>query len=509
MDGSMLTLVAVFGMLAALGLGWWFGSRSAKPLENDLASARAERDAIAAETQDMRRKFNEIAVNLAAEAEKVKRIPGLEAQLSAEREAASMARSEADRLRPVAARIEQQDRELSQLRAEKERLAAIKAAFERGEVERQQAHEQQLAQLGDLETKLEARFGELASKAVDGAHDRFLKQAEERFGHAGKQNEDKLKALLQPVQTTLERYEVGLKEVEKARNDSYGSLKEAVAQLNLGNESVRKETQRLANVMRSSPKARGRWGEEQLRTILESAGLAENVDFSLQATINDGEKQLRPDCVINLPGDRCIVIDVKCPLVAFEQAFDEEDEGRRGDHLLQHALAMKSYANDLGRKGYWRQFDLSPDFVIMFIPGEHFLSAAAERAPDLIETAFRNGVIIASTINMLALAKIMAGMWRQETLAAQAKEIAEVGKELYKRLSVMGAHVGKLGRNLGLATSSFNDFVGSLESQVLTQARRFETLKVETGGKAIEPLGMIDASPRVLTKLPELPESAA
>jgi DNA recombination protein RmuC len=205
--------------------------------------------------------------------------------------------------------------------------------------------------------------------------------------------------------------------------------------------------------------------------------------------------------VINLPGERCIVVDVKCPLVAFEQAFDEDDEVRRTDLLLQHATAMKTYAGDLGRKGYWRQFDRSPDFVIMFIPGEHFLSAAAERAPDLIETAFRSGVIIASTINMLALAKIMAGMWRQETLAAQAKEVAEAGKELYKRLTVMGGHVTRLGKNLSQATGAYNDFVGSLESQVLTQAKRFETLKVETGGRAIEPVPMIDTAARQLTKL--------
>ncbi|HEX8401135.1 MAG TPA: DNA recombination protein RmuC [Allosphingosinicella sp.] len=507
MDAGILAVLAL-GMLAAGALGWLVAAKRTNSLQAEVETARQEREAARAEAEGWRGKFNEAVVNLAAEAEKVKRIPELETQLAAERQAASAGRSEADRLRPVAARVEQQDREMSELRAEKERLASAVAAFERGEAERSQAHEKQLNQLKDLETKLEARFGELASKAVDGAHDRFLKQAEERFGHAGKQNEEKLKALLQPVQTTLERYEQGLKEVEKARTDSYGSLKEAVAQLSVGNETVRRETQRLANVMRSSPKARGRWGEEQLRTILESAGLAENVDFTLQATVNDGERQLRPDCVINLPGDRCIVVDVKCPLVAFEQAFEEEDEAKRVDHLLQHALAMKSYANDLGRKGYWRQFERSPDFVIMFIPGEHFLSAAAERAPDLIETAFRNGVIIASTINMLALAKIMAGMWRQESLAAQAKEVAEVGKELYKRLSVMGAHVGKLGRNLGLATSAYNDFVGSLESQVMTQAKRFELLKVETGGKAIEPVGMIETTPRQLTKLPELPEAA-
>jgi DNA recombination protein RmuC len=170
---------------------------------------------------------------------------------------------------------------------------------------------------------------------------------------------------------------------------------------------------------------------------------------------------------------------------------------------------MKTYAGDLGRKGYWRQFDVSPDFVIMFIPGEHFLSAAAERAPDLIETAFRNGVIIASTINMLALAKIMAGMWRQESLAAQAKEVAEVGKELYRRLATMGAHVGKLGRNLGLATGAYNDFVGASKPGA-HPGEAVRGTEVETSGKSIEALPMLDTSPRVLTKLDttELPEAA-
>ena len=469
MDAAILIVMAL-AMIAALAVGYLLGSRPIKLLRQEAETGRQEREQLRGEVEQWRGKFNEAIVNLAAERKTAERVEAAELELREERAAAAA-------------------------------LAARVAGFERGEQERQRAHDAQLAQLKDLEAKLEARFGELAGKAVEGAHDSFLKRAEERFGHAGQQNVEKLKSLLQPVEATLKRYEEGLKEVEKDRANSYGELKQAVAQLTQGNESVRKETQRLANVMRSSPKARGRWGEEQLRTILESAGLAENVDFSLQSTISDGERQLRPDCVISLPGDRCIVVDVKCPLVAFEQAFDEEDETRRGDLLLQHAAAMKAYANDLGRKGYWRQFDVSPDFVIMFIPGEHFLSAAAERAPDLIETAFRNGVIIASTINMLALAKIMAGMWRQESLAAQAKEVAEVGKELYRRLATMGGHVAKLGRNLGLATGAYNDFVGSLESQVLTQAKRFEALKVETSGKTIEPLPMLDTTPRVLTKL--------
>jgi DNA recombination protein RmuC len=376
-------------------------------------------------------------------------------------------------------------------------LSALRAAQQ----EREKAHEDRLKELIGAKDALSAQFSEIGGKLLNEAQKAFLERADARFNQAGEKNEEKLKNLLQPVEATLKRYEKSLGEIESARTASYGELKQAVAQLAQGNDQVRRETQRLANVMVSSPKARGRWGEEQLRTILESAGLAENVDFTLQTSVSDGERILRPDCVINLPGERCIVVDVKCPLVAFEQAYDEEDEEKRAGLLLQHAAALKSYASDLGRKAYWRQFDLSPDFVIMFVPGEHFLAAAAERAPDLIETAFRGGVIIASTINMLALAKIMAGMWRQEALAAQAHEVAEVGKELYRRLSVMGSHVAKLGRNLGLATGAYNDFVGSLESQVLTQAKRFETLKVETGGKSIEAIPVIESSPRPLTKL--------
>lgn len=385
---------------------------------------------------------------------------------------------------------------------EAERTRAGETAQRNAALEAEAAgFEARMKELMEAKEALAAQFREVGAAVLGEAQKQFLERADARFHQAGEKSEAQLKALLQPVEATLKRYEDGLKAVEKERVGSYESLKEAVAQLTQGNENVRRETQRLANVMGSSPKARGRWGEEQLRTILESAGLAENVDFTLQGSVSDGEKQLRPDCVINLPGDRCIIVDVKCPLVAFEQAYDEEDEGRRAELLRQHARAMETYAADLGRKAYWRQFDLSPDFVIMFIPGEHFLSAAAERAPELIEAAFRNGVIIASTINMLALAKIMAGMWRQESLAAQAKEVAEAGRELYRRLSVMGGHVSKLGRNLNLATGAYNDFVGSLESQVLTQARRFEALKVETSGRTMESPPIVETSIRQLTKL--------
>jgi len=360
--------------------------------------------------------------------------------------------------------------------------------------------DQRMKDLAANRDALITQFREIGDQLLEKAHKDFLDKAGERFSEADKASQAKLQSLLQPVEATLKRYEEGLQRVEKEREGSYRELQQAVTQLSLGNDQVRKETQRLANVMGSSPKARGRWGEEQLRTILEAAGLAENVDFSLQESVSDGERQLRPDCIINLPGNRTIVVDVKCPLVAFEQAFDEEDDARRSELLRQHAAALKSYAADLGKKGYWRQFDKSPDFVIMFVPGEHFLSAAAERAPDLIESAFRNGVIIASTINMLALAKIMAGMWRQEALNAEAQELGRVGRELHGRLSTFGSHVARLGRNLEQANGNFNAMVGSLESQVMTSAKRFEELGAGSG-KPIDALPIVETSPRPLTKL--------
>lgn len=419
-----------------------------------------------------------------------------------------------------AAKAEAQAAEVAPLRDQLSHVIAARdialreLAVERASTnERMLAFEARMTELREAKDALSAQFSEVGAKLLGEAQKAFLERADQRFAQANEKGEAQLKALLTPVETTLKRYEEGLAKVEKERVGSYEALKEAVSSLTQGNDLVRKETARLTNVLRSSPKHRGRWGEEQLRTILESAGLAENVDFEMEAAVNDGERQLRPDCVIKLPGGRCIVIDVKCPLTAFEQAFDEEDETRRGELLLAHAKAMQAYATDLGRKAYWRQFDLSPDFVIMFIPGEHFLSAAAERAPDLIEQSFRGGVIIASTINMLALAKVMAGMWRQEGLAKQAEEVGKLGKELYSRLQTMGRHVERLGRNLNQATGAYNDFVGSLESQVLTQARRFEALSVETSGKTIDTLPVVDTAVRPLTKLaapglPEFPEAA-
>lgn len=458
-------IIIVTALLVGLVVGWLLSSRAAAPLKS--------------ECDELRRRCGSAESGSAAAEERAKAT---------------------DQLRPL----------LTSVTGERDEALREVERLRTGAAEREKAFEARIAELGAMRDTLVAQFKEVSTQALGDAQKHFLERADARFNQAGEKHEEKLKSLLAPVETTLKRYEEGLTRVEKEREGSYGELKQAVAQLTLGNDVVRRETSRLANVMRSSPKARGRWGEEQLRTILESAGLAENVDFTLQASVNDGERQLRPDCVIHLPGGRCIVIDVKCPLVHFESAFDEEDEEIRSALLRQHASAMGAYANDLGRKAYWRQFDLSPDFVIMFIPGEHFLSAAAERAPELIETAYRQGVIVASTINMLALAKVMAGMWRQQSLAAQAKEVADAGKEVYAALRVLGGHVRLVGENLERASANYNKLVGTLEGGLWRGAKRLEELKVDTGGQIVGEPKLADVAIRPLAKLAagEAPEPA-
>ena len=418
-------------------------------------------------------------------------------EVSKERDAA---REEAAALRPLAERCPKLENELAALRAEKEALAAAKAAYERGEAERAHAFEKQLAQVKELEAKLETRFGDLAGKALETAHDAFLKRAAERLTHEGQQNEAKLKALLQPVEATLKRYEEQLNVVEKERVGSYSALQKAVELLHSGHTQVKEETARLVNALRSSPKARGRWGEQSLKNVLLQAGLAEGIDFQLEVSVDTGDGRLRPDVIVNLPGGRKLIIDAKCSLNAYLDASEQVDDDARKSHLKAHAASIRNHAQQLGSKAYWAQFGDAADYVVMYIPGEHFLTAALEQDDALWEWAFERKVLLATPTNLVAIARTVASVWRQEKLAEQAAEIAALGKELHARLATMGGHVARLGRNLETATNAYNSMVGSLESQVMSQAKRFEVLEV-SGSKEIEALPVIESAPRPLTKL--------
>jgi DNA recombination protein RmuC len=272
--------------------------------------------------------------------------------------------------------------------------------------------------------------------------------------------------------------------VERVRQEAYGSLTEGVRQLRTDQEKLRLETGNLVTALRA-PHVRGRWGEIQLKRVIELAGMVEHCDFHEQQTSSDADgNQLRPDVVVHLPGDKHVVIDSKVPLVAYLDAFREDatDEQQRAA-LADHARHVREHIQKLSQKAYWRQFQGTPELVVMFLPDEAFMRAALEHDSSLSELAWSNNVIPASPTNLIGLLRAMHYGWQQETIAESAREVSDLGRELYKRLATMGAHVSKLGRSLDGAVKAYNETVGSLERQVLVQARRFE----QHGISGIEP----------------------
>jgi DNA recombination protein RmuC len=361
--------------------------------------------------------------------------------------------------------------------------------------------EARMKELLEAKQQLTAQFHEVGAKLLSEAQKQFLERADSRFNQASEKSEAQLKALLQPVEATLKRYEDGLKEVEKNRVDQYAGLREAVQLLHAGHSQVRDETRNLVNALRSSPKARGRWGEQSLKNVLEQAGLSPYADFRMEVSVDTDEGRLRPDVVVRLPGDRKLIIDAKCSLNAYLDASEEIDDAARVAHLQKHAASIRRHAEQLGSKKYWEQFGDAADYVILYIPGEHFLTAALEQDDRLWEWAFERRVLLATPTNLVAIARTVASVWRQEKLKVEAAEIARLGKELHSRLATMGGHVARMGRNLELATGAYNAFVGSLETQVMTQAKRFEALEVSSGSKEIEALPVVESGTRPLTKL--------
>ncbi len=360
--------------------------------------------------------------------------------------------------------------------------------------------EQRMKDLAESRDALIAQFRAVGDQLLEKAHKDFLEKAGERFSKADQQSEAKLKELLQPVETTLKRYEEGLQRVEKERVDHYAGLREAVELVRAGQGQVRDETRNLVNALRSSPKARGRWGEQSLRNVLTQAGLTEGIDFKMEVSVTTDEGRLRPDVIVNLPSDRKLVIDAKCSLNSFLEACEEVDDDKRTACFRAHVASMRTHVQQLGSKNYWAQFGDAADYVVMYIPGEHFLTAALEQDPGLWEWAFERRVLLATPTNLVAIARTVATVWKQEKLAAEAGKIAELGRELHSRLATMAEHVASVGTNLGRATNAYNKMVGSLESQVMTQARRLEEHGAASA-KTLESPPMVEASPRPLTKL--------
>ncbi len=377
----------------------------------------------------------------------------------------------------------------AQMRAERDaREADFKAAA--ADLGRAQID---LAKLQAETTGLEARFSEIAGKALSEAQENFLKRADDRFKQSEQLAGERLSSLLQPVSERLLRYEQGVARVEAERRDAFGELKGQIEQMRIGQERVSSEAAKLVNSLRNAPKSRGRWGEQQLRNVLETCGLSEHADFMTEVSVGgeDGGR-LRPDAIVRVPGGRALVIDAKVSLNAYQDAFGAVDESERQIGLAQHAASMKNHINSLGNKAYWSQFDDAPDYVIMFVPGEHFLSAALEHDPTLWDFAFEKRVLLATPTNLIAIARTVAAVWRQEKLAKEARQIGELGKELYDRLAKALGDLRVVGSGLNTAVKNFNAFASSLETRALVSARKLKELNVETGAREIEAIPPVE-----------------
>ncbi len=342
-----------------------------------------------------------------------------------------------------------------------------------------------------------------AAQSAGTVAEALLKRTDETFRNRELMSQQRMEAQLKPVADTLKLFQEHVAALEKTRNEETGGLKEQLALLMTASTATRDEARRLTEALKGNTGRRGRWGEQTCRNVLEAAGMAGRFDFEEQSSsADDAGRQQRPDFVVRLPGGGMFVIDAKVSL-AFGDEADGDEEAQAKAASLRTATSMKTHVRQLSSKAYQDQFKPSPDFVAMFVPGDAFLAAALDHDPELMTTAMASRVVIVTPTTLFALCKAVAYGWRAEEQARNAEEVAKLGKELYKRLSVMGAHAGAVGRALETAVGKYNQFVGSLESQVMVSARRFEDLRVDHEGKELAELTPIEQGPRALSR-PEL-----
>lgn len=451
MDPAILSIIA---LLAGAALGWFLGSRPLADLRARLGAAEAAGAEGEAKFVRAIAELGEARVEIAALGERAARADSLGQQLDAARE-------------------------------ENARFRAERAAFE-----------EQKRLLEESRANLLKEFENTGAQVLNRAQEAFLKRAEERLGHSEKASEEKLKALLSPVGDKLASYERQVAELEAKRTDAFGQLAGLIQSMREGQEQVRREAQRLGNSLTNAPKARGRWGERALQNVLEQCGLAQHTDFIMEHSIDTEDGRLRPDAIVRIPGGKVLVIDSKVSLNAYQEAFEATDDEARQRALGEHVKSMRKHVETLGAKSYQSQFEDAPDYVVMFVPGEHFVAAALEHSPDLWNFAFDKRVLLATPTNLVAIARTVAQVWRQDGLAKEAQEIGRMGAELYDRLATAAEHLKRVGGGLESAVNNYNKFVGSFERNVLSSGRRLADKGVEIGKRVIEDVPLVESAPR-------------
>jgi len=441
MDATAL-LLAVVTLAAGALIGWYAArARAAGASATAVAATAAERDTARAERDAARAEVASVRSDLAT------------------------ARGEQERL-------------LADLRA-----AEVSAAQSRSRIE----------SLHEAQEQLKATFSQLSTEALTKTNERFLDLADAKFKQAGA-----------PLSETLSKVETQLREIEKERAGAQQVLLQQIDHVRRSGEDLKTETAALVSALRK-PQTRGRWGELQLRRVVEYAGMTGQCDFTEQTSVTTSDGVLRPDMVVRLVGGKSIVVDSKVTLAAYLEAHDAADDAIRDQRLAAHARHLRTHVDQLAAKSYWSQFSPAPEFVVLFVPGDAFLSAALDRDPALLEDAFAKKVHIATPTTLISVLRTCAYAWQQDALAANAKAVFDLGRELYKRLGTFGGHMDKLGRSLESAVNTYNKSVGSLEKQVLVTARRLNDLDVVDEELAVA--GGIEEPVRPLAA-PELVASA-